>query len=308
MGLDHSDAFVRLTFDGLIGFCFYQGKQQQRCEMGMVQVPDHEPLLTVNRVNPNGTLTPILTDYHLNQTSDVSLEVNDPVRPQSTRFPESMASGDFDRFNTANDPEDFRWVLDLQGKDFHEDRLRLKTGGSGDTLLRPRITVPNAIFYTLDKTQDQFYRFKRIDETMSVPIGKIADQVGADILCRPGDHGQKLVTLKVNGEPDIRMFRNTTQGNGFRYAIKITNLCRRAGTGRPLCPNQSDFPHYYKVAEDKDGVQFDLKKLYSKDDPAGTTPIDDFNAEHFPEFAGFRSNGPPQVCSLGFFGRATSIP
>ena len=40
MGLDHSNAFVRLIFDGLIGFCFCR-RGDYDCQMGMVQAPDH---------------------------------------------------------------------------------------------------------------------------------------------------------------------------------------------------------------------------------------------------------------------------
>jgi hypothetical protein len=306
MGLDHSNAFVRLSFDGLIGFCFCR-REDYSCQMGMVQVPDHEPLISLNRINPNGTLFPMLTDYPLTPENEISLVVRDPVRTESTTFPESYAGTIFDRLSDTGDPEDFRWIMNLQGEDFHGEHLRLKRGGSGDTLLRPRITVPSAIFYTLEKTPVKFRRFRHPEDPRSRPIGKIADQVGADILCRPDEHGQKLVTLKIGGTGRA-LYRNTEEGRGFRYAIKITNLCRRVGTGEPLCGDQSDFPHYYKVAQDDDDIKFDLGTMHPPGDPDGRTVISQFNESYFPEFRGFRSDGPPQVCSVGFFGLANKIP
>jgi hypothetical protein len=307
MGLDHSNAFVRISFDGLIGFCLCR-RDDYRCEMGMVQAEDHEPLISVDRVNPNGTLTPKLTDYPLTRASDISIVVTDPIRLGSTTFPETFAGHTFDRLRDVGDPEDFRWIMDLQGEDFHGPHLRLKRGGGGDTLLRPRITVPSAIFYTQDKTPTRFRRFRHPEDPGQRPIGKLADRVGADILCHPDAKGQKLVTVKIAGKDDLPLYRNTKEGRGFRYAIKITNLCRRPGSGKPLCGDQSDFPSYYKVAEDEDGIQYDLGTMHPDGDPDGINPITHFNERHFPEFANFKSNGPPQNCVIGFFGLANSIP
>jgi hypothetical protein len=305
MGLDHSNAFVRISFDGLIGFCFCR-RDDYRCQMGMVQVADHQPLISIDRIHPNGTLTSMLSDYALMRDNDISIVVTDPVRSESTTFPETFAGHTFDRVRDIGDPEDFRWIMDLQGEDFHGEHLRLKRGGAQETYLRPRISVPSAIIYTLDKTPTKYRRFKYPDDPTQRPIGKIADRVGADILCRPDAHGQKLVQLKIAGYRDYDLYRNTADGNGFRYSVKISNLCRR--TGEPLCGDQSDFPAYYKVSEDEDGIQYDLGTMHPEGDPDGKNPIPQFNEKHYPEFANYKSNGPPQSCAVGFFGRANSIP
>ena len=307
MGLDHSNAFVRLIFDGLIGFCFCR-RGDYDCQMGMVQAPDHEPLIRIDRINPNGTLFQILGDTGLSATNDISIAVTRPERIESTTYPESFAGTIFDRLTDTGDPEDFRWIMNLQGDDFHGEHLHLKRGGSGDTLLRPRISVPNAIFYTLEKTPVRFKRFRNPEDPRPRPIGKIADQVGADILCKPDDDGNKVVKIKIAGGAEYPLERKNAQGRGFRYLVKITNLCRRVGTGQPLCPDKSDFPHYYKVAEDDEGIKYDLGTLHPPDDPDGRIVIPQFNETYFPEFRGYRSDGPPQVCSLGYFGRANNIP
>jgi hypothetical protein len=307
MGLDHSNAFVRLSFDGLIGFCFRR-RDDHRCEMGIVQVKDHDPLINVDRINPNGTWKSMLTNFALTPKHNVLIEVKDPVQTKSTTFPSPAAAYEFDRLSDTGDAEDFRWIMDLQGEDFHGEHLRLKRGGAEDTVLRPRISIPSAIFYTLDKTQHQFRRYTDPEDPAPRPIGKIADRVGADILCRPGEKGQKLVTLKIAGQKDLELFRNTKEGSAFRYWIRITNLCRYTDDGKPVCPDQSDFPHYYRVAEDADGIKYDLGAIHPPDDNLGRNLVTQFNEKHYPEFAGFRSNGPPQVCAVGFFGLANVIP
>lgn len=315
MGLDHSNAFVRLSFDGLIGFCICKRDYPYRCEMGMVQAEDHEPLLRIIRINPNGTTEPYDKVRKLTPDDHVRIEATLPDEPGVRTFPSSssFASFDFDRLSDRGDPEDFRWVMDLQGSDFHGPELRLKRNVGAEYLLRPRITVPHAIFYTLDKTQYILRRLRHPDKTPGPPIGKIADKVGADILCKPDPkpekNGEKLVKVFINKE-EIKLERNVGDDRGLRYWIEITNLCRPPVKGKPTCGKESDFPKYYTVAEDTDGIEYDLDAMYDPKDHMGKTDLPEFAPEttNFPEFAGFRSNGAPQVCAVAFFGLSNSIP
>lgn len=313
MGLDHSDAFVKVSFDGLIAFCFSK-REDSRCEMGMVQADDHEPLLIITRKNPNGT-TKVVDARTLNRSKPIRIEAERPAQIGATTFPRTPVASDFDRLSGRGDPEDFRWIMDLQGEDFHGAELKLKRGGGGDTLLRPKIIIPHAAFYTLEKTEYQYRRVKLKGQTPDLPIGRIANIVGADIVCLPrpqteSEPGQKLVTVTIGAENPIELFRKTTEGTGFRYLIEFSNLCRRPDVSGAHCPEKSDFPHYYKVAEDTDGIQFDLRDMHDPSDPIGTDPIPAFSEEstRFPQFAGFRANGPPEVCAPTFLSRTNSIP
>ena len=310
MGLDHSNAFVRVTFDGLIAFCY---DRRGDCEMGMVQAADHHPLLELTRINPDGSTTS-LRRFELTVHDDVTIDAQDPVEFGAYTFPRDIYGTEFDRLNTNADPEDFRWIMDLQGRDFHGAALKLKRAMGDPTTarLRPRITVPHGVFYTLDKTPDTFMRHPRTgDSTRPKDIGKIADKVGADIVCVP-DGG--VVNLTVGGHTcELTRFKDE---QAFRYRIDISNLCRTEGPG-PRCPTnptESDFPLYYKVAEDEDGIEFDVRNHFVLDDPRGRKSIEEFFFERtgikirLPEFANRRSNGPPQVCSVAFLSKTTSIP
>ena len=310
MGLDHSNAFVRVTFDGLIAFCY---DRRGDCEMGMVQAPDHHPLLDLTRINPDGSTT-FVRRFELTVNDSVTIDAQDPVELGAHTFPRNIYGTEFDRLSSTADPEDFRWIMDLQGRDFHGAALRLKRGAGDPTTarLRPRITIPHGTFYTLEKTPDTFMRQPRTgDATRPLDIGKIADKVGADIVCVP-DAG--IVTLTV-GEHTCELTRLIDE-HAFRYRIDITNVCRTDGPG-PRCPTQpteSDFPLYYKVAEDEDGIEFDVRNHYVLTDPRGRTSVDEFffqrtgNKTHLPEFANRAVNGPPQVCSMAFLSRTTNIP
>jgi hypothetical protein len=315
MGIDHSDAFVRLSFSGLIAFCFSK-REDSRCEMGMVQADDHEPLLRIIRRNPNGSTT-IVPTPPLDRLKPILIVAKRPVEIGATTFPQTQDASVFDRISGRGDPEDFRWITDLQGEDFHGAELKLKRGGGEETRLRPKIIIPRATFYTLEKTEYQYRRVKFKGNTPDQPIGRIANFVGADIKCLPApqndpelEPGQKLVTVTIGDDEPIKLFRNTDQGKGFRYVIEFSNVCRRPEVSGAHCPERSDFPLYYKVAEDNDGIQFDLSDMHDPSDLIGTHPIPAFFPEStsFPQFVGFRANGSPEVCAPTFLSRTNSIP
>ena len=143
MGLDHSNAFVRIGLDGLIAFCFTKRSGGQ-CEMGLVQADDHVGNIIITRINPNGTKTEVL-NCELERGDDVKIEAENPVESGVSTFPRSFRGTEFDSVNDVGDPEDLRWMINLQGSLFHGKKLKFK-GGSGKSLLRPRITIPHGIF------------------------------------------------------------------------------------------------------------------------------------------------------------------
>lgn len=308
MGLDHSNAFVRVTFDGLIAFCY---DRRGDCEMGMVQAADHQPILTLTRINQDGS-TVVEKTFYLTIDDNVTIEAVDPVELGAFPFPRDAYETEFDRLGTSADPEDFRWIIDLQGRDFHGAALRLKRDAADPTTqLRPRITVPHGIFYTLEKIPDVFMRNPRTGEqTRPKLIGKIADKIGADIICAP-EGG--LVKLTVGAYS--RDLERIVDEKLVRYRIDITNLCRSDDSGPrcPTTPTESDFTLYYKVAQDEDGIEFDVKNLYVAGDVRGHNKVEFFNKRTGkttapPEFANLRSNGPPQVCVTVFLSKTTNIP
>lgn len=313
MGLDHSEAFVRVTFDGLIAFCY---DRRGDCEMGMVQASDHQPRLDLTRINPDGSPT-LMRRYDLTVHQNILIDAQDPVEIGTQTFPRDIYGTEFDRLGTNADPEDFRWIMDLQGRDFHGPALKLRTaaGDPSTARLRPRISVTHGVFHTMEKTPDTFVRNPRTgDQTRPINIGKIADKVGCDIVCVP-EGGE--VKLQVGGDTHtLFRFLEGHPGQAFRYRIDISNLCRSDGPGDrcPPNPEESDFPLYYKVAVDEDGIEFDVRNHYPDDDPRGEITIEEFfykrtgRKVRLPELTGRKSNGPPQVCSVVFLSRTTRIP
>lgn len=307
MGLDHSNAFVRVTFDGLIAFCINERADPNSCEMGMVHVENHKRLLVVIRINPNGTEEVHEGPFELDSDNDIFIVTEKATNPGAHVFePDLLASG-FDRLGDKGDPEDFRWVMDLQGPLLHEENLTLNREDE-KYKCRPRIFISDGIFYTHSKTPHKYFRFPREGNptgTGVVRMGKLADKVGADIVCDPLEG---IVTVKIGEKKNIEL---KSDGLQTRYRIDVTNLC---DPKVPKCPATSDFTHYYDVASDIDGIEFDLQYEKVKGTPGNPKPLSDFLKEkgfNGPLPAGFEelgSNGPPQVCNVGFFGKTNTIP
>ena len=138
-----------------------------------------------------------------------------------------------------------------------------------------------------------------------IPLGKLADKLGADIVCDPL---RGRVSLKIGEEDPIEL---GSDGLHTRYRIDVTNLC---DPKLPKCPATSDFTHYYTVASDIDNIEFDLHYEKPQATPGNTKTLAKFLEEQGFKGAlplGFEllgSNGPPQVCNVGFFGQTNTIP
>lgn len=302
MGLDHSKAFVRLTFDGIITLCINKRAEPDRCELGMVATRDHQRRLTITRIRPNGVEEQAYPPFELNNENRVVIETENSITPGVTTF----EPGTFNRLADEGDPEDFRWIMDLQGPEFHEDNLSLRR--ESDRLCRPKIIIHHGVFYTHSKTPHRYFRYPREGNpinTGSIDIGKIADKVGADIVADPV-LGKVIVQITGKTPNPIEL---VSDGLKTRYRIDIGNLCR---TG---CVQVSDFPEYYSVASDRDGVEFDIYPQIPTGAPGFTKPLRDFIRDKTgfdiplpAHFERFRANGPPEVCSVGGFGRTNTIP
>ena len=297
MGLDHSNAFVRVTFDGIIIFCLNKRAEPDRCEMGMVSLQDHERLLKITKINPNGSEELVPPVYSLGDDDNVIIEAIEPTPPGVTPFRRDLSSDPFDPIADTGDPEDFRWILDLQGALMHGNAASMRR----DYKCRPKISIPHGIFYTHSKTAHQYFRRPKEGSinTGTQPLGKLADKVGADIVCDP-IKGKVKVKIK---EKEIEL---KTDGLLTRYRIDITNLCRES------CGMTSDFVHYYNVVSDIDDIKFDLYNQKLLGAPGQTKTLVEFLRERdLPVPAGFEkfgANGPPQVCNVGFMGLTNTLP
>jgi hypothetical protein len=302
MGVDHSNAFVTLTFDGLISMCINRSVEPNRCELGMVHVQDHSRQLTITRINRGGVEEAAYPTFDLNDNSNVVIRTEHPIVPGVSIFRDDG----FNRHADRGDPEDFRWIMDLQGSEFHGPNLTLDR--QRGHVCHPKLVIYDGVFYTHSKTPHRYFRHPREGNPVNTgfaDLGKIADKVGADIVADP-TRGKVIVEITGATPDHIEL-----QSDGLltRYRIDVSNLCR------PLCPDISDFPHYYSVASDRTGVEFDIYPEIQPYTPGFKKQVKDFLLEKTgfdievpKELEKLLSNGPPEVCSVASFGLSDTIP
>ncbi|HWP43458.1 MAG TPA: winged helix-turn-helix domain-containing protein, partial [Blastocatellia bacterium] len=126
---------------------------------------------------------------------------------------------DFDRKRLSEDQSsvsigsrerlDFRWVLDLEGKEFdkHPPTLKLKPGG-----LSPIIEFPHGLVFN-EELSPKVNR--SVGNGQPEPFGRISDAVGIDIDARPsdqlvlrGENGEDIFRIPVEKDRKVRVFIN----------------------------------------------------------------------------------------------------
>lgn len=287
MGLDHSEALVRVGFDGLIAFCFNADKTLS--EAGFVENGDHHRRITITEIKPSGHTeeVPLTTEnYEINPKEDLQIIALNP-KPSATPIYEYNGAELFDRPKNLGDPEDFRWIIDLEGNEFHKGKLNPKRDG-----YKSKLFLTHGVFYTLTKTFE-FYG-KKVTKGMgrgNPPnfLGKLAHNVGIDIVCD-----------KVNGSV---IFKNNRSQNqlalprelGCRYEIAIENSCDEHDQ-----THTSDFPLLYRAVSDPKGLEFDLVTAVPQGHAWAT-------AEAFTDNRSFFLDGEPEVCNQSYLSQTKTL-
>ncbi len=153
MNVDHSHATAIVSFRGLGLLCFDESGTAQ---IGFLKHPEHIFDLQISRIDAGRNSTSI--DPGLDVRSDIQIQT---VLPEAhdTRY----ESGEFDRRGDLGDPEDFRWLIDLEGSEVNNRHLTVNRGNQlGFQLLG--LTVSDGLFYTSELSHDSYARV-RIDSS-----------------------------------------------------------------------------------------------------------------------------------------------
>jgi len=288
VGLDHSKATSVTSFEGLLLFCV---NDQKQCELAFLSCKDHDLDLRVRVVLPNGSELPL--QHKLDLRKDLLMEVVNPDHSGIDFFED----GEFDRKKGKGDAEDARWIIDLEGAEFHDKALEFIPNpvSSVEAKLAPKLLITDGTIYTFGLPEEQLAR-KRID-TVAGPVflGKAADIIGLNIACLDG--GNSGVILSNKDVPESRL--KLPKVDGIRYRIEFKNKCEIQAAQ----PGSTDFSLYYDVLKDPTNadLKFDLSAALPKDDPkvVGTNP--------FPDAPLFAPDGAPQRCGGGRISLTTHI-
>jgi hypothetical protein len=261
------DPAVTIRFTGLLVFCF--DKRSKICQIGALSKDDHELRfrLVKRGPDPESESERTLTIPHdlIRWSSDLWLDVEgEPSSKQQTAEP--FIAGGLNE--PPSDPQDFRWVIDLEGEHFYNRPLKVRRG-----VLRPILFVAKGLFYAATLTSD-FYQTIPVaadgaarTTTAGRSLGQMAEYVGANIylthpnqalVLREGRNGSEV--LRLNGE------------EGATYEITVEN------GDTPQAPAGSDFHYYYDAIELNRGEPKILIEPYGlpalRGYPAPCMPVD----------------------------------
>src|SRR6266700_1565080 len=115
--LKHSDVTVKISFYGLLAMCL---DEQGKAEVGVLLNPYHEATMVIDKITQKGTTT---SSYALKPGNDLWIGPENASRIGASIYQNEGVR--FDRQADTGDPEDFRWVVDMEGREFHDRVLSL---------------------------------------------------------------------------------------------------------------------------------------------------------------------------------------
>jgi hypothetical protein len=298
MPLDHSKANVTISIAGLALSCINK-LMQNRCEVGILRCERHKPILDIQRIELDPcTGKPVrssLVHHSLNLDEDILITVEYPDADQilnCQRGTSTYMRREFDRLDDTGDYEDFRWIANLEGPEFHNRKLKIKHKYK----LSPTIFISDGTLYTTDKTEEALARVSIKGESSPVPLGKFAHGMSADITIKDG--GELVLSNRCNDESQhsgdccsVRL----PSSDYTKYLITLENHCKVADESEG-----TDFRLFYEVVRDSREKEFDLRRIVETGCYA--TP-----EEKIGERMDFSLDGFPQNCLTVFLGVTQNI-
>jgi hypothetical protein len=236
MTLPHNNATARVTIDGLAICCF--NRSENMWDVGYLH-HDHVPLHTlILEIRDEAPVT--IPD----PTAQITFTTTNPQTPPYPGSPNGFFDplgrrpdrGDFPM--TADDVENFRWIIDLEDQsDVPHGMVTLRRPG----FLVTRTFIHDAVFYTSKLSPNELYLAPNTNNTQDDPnnmgsaalhqhlFGRTNDEIAADIFCAPGNGAVTITIPGVLAQPRVLPHRP-----GNPWEIRLTNLCLHptAGTRR----------------------------------------------------------------------------
>lgn len=253
MPLDHSKATVTISVVGLALTCINRLKQNQ-CEVGMLRCDRHSPVMDIQKIKLDyGRKNPkcsSLFRHSLNLDENIFINVEGPHKTDCRKGVVTYIRREFDRLNDTGDEEDFRWIADLEGEEFHNRELKIKQR----SLIKPMIFISEGTLYTRQKTYESLARVPINGTTAPVKVlGRFGYGMNIDITC-PKD-GKVILSNNPDSEsPDCSI--SLRQEDDIQYLVTIENHCHIADE-----VEGTDFRLFYDAVKDPSGKQFDLRRI-----------------------------------------------
>lgn len=160
---------------------------------------------------------------------------------------------EFERAET-DDPQDFRWLVDLSSKEFHNANVDIN---GNDT--EPSITIMDGIFYTAQRTDPKVVTVHTVQKAedatgaelvITEPLNRIASLMGVNIYLP--DDGSAKFKLKwtQNGVKETLILDKPTAESGIKhYELRINNDGPFVNPEHADPPAHKELREYYKVID-----------------------------------------------------------
>lgn len=190
---------------------------------------------------------------------------------------------EFERAET-DDPQDFRWLVDLSSKEFHNAEVVIN---GNDT--QPNIKIKDGIFYTAQRTDPDVVTVNSVETAVDstgnvlalpgVPLNRIASLMGVNIYLDDASAKFKM-TWTQNGEKKEIVLEKPPVGSNIKhYEIRIIN--DPPFIANDEAPKHQELREYYKAIEmvrNEDGertnfLPFELEFVQGATPPLGSPTI-----------------------------------
>ncbi|MBK9316075.1 MAG: hypothetical protein IPM55_17800 [Acidobacteria bacterium] len=264
----YPDATATISLQGLMLFWF---DRERRCQIAVLRCDDHDltfDIFKVPRSSAARRAEKIGIDRQISLDCDIKISAKNSKEEGILSYKDF--STPFDRQDRSPAPDninDFRWIVNLEGEEFHNRKLEFiepgkpsimdilkelfQSQGSDHTHLlpeakqtaikelKPMIYVDAGTVYTQAISSEMLLR--RDEESRHEMFGRVAYRIGIDIRCEE---------LTISNDSGFNRLLN--HSTDFLHVIQITNLCslKPRPENPELTAGRSDFDLFYDVVRD----------------------------------------------------------
>jgi hypothetical protein len=203
---------IRLTFDGMLLLFMNDGREFCIVQF-LKNIEHHVPELLITKIPRAGAADVLL---HLSGAAAFKdqcwLDVQrTPQRPQRVRLRfDENSEEPFERVETDTNRDDFRWAVNLEGREVYNTQLSLLPH-----LVRPSFRINEGTFYTQTLSNNELT--KKVGAAGGTELlGKVAVQIGAEIGL--GSRDTAFFSNGLDGEQ-----RELKPETGIDYGILVKN-------------------------------------------------------------------------------------
>jgi len=185
-GLSSRGPSLTIIFRGLMAF--RRDHEEQSFAVGILPAPEHEFTIQVLEKSPQG-----ISSYSIpmNVSKGDTWWVEMPAQRKGVSY---YQNGVFDRQNGVGDIRDFRWLIDLEGKEFYGHRL-----ATNQQHMAVEVKFSSGEFYTKTTTSPLQ---RRMGGNTFEYFGRVAQEIATDVFLEAGDF---VLTSQVTGKEILRL-------------------------------------------------------------------------------------------------------